>query len=246
MPGSSARSSSSLEPASAPIVSTPAARSRSSAFGPTPGSCARRTARGTRASRPAGTTVIPPGLRRSLAILRRPSSVETPSEHVRLVAPRTAVCTASATARARRKSPRPRRRRGSPRRSRCARPSARPRAPSPRRPASTRGRASGAGGRRPRAGSGGEPPRSTSPSGSRTAARRSSPSRRRRARAGRRRRPAASCGAPGPRAPRPRRRTRRGRGARRSGQHPLLVAQDRDGVAGAVDAVDARSPGRRS
>ena len=47
----------------------PALRSRSSAFGPTPGS--RRTASGARkaASRPGGTTTRPPGLRASLATL---------------------------------------------------------------------------------------------------------------------------------------------------------------------------------
>ena len=61
----------------------------------------------------------PPGLRRSLAIFATTFDVETPSEQVRLVAARTAVCTASATLRAARKSSaRPRRRRGSPRRAR--------------------------------------------------------------------------------------------------------------------------------
>src|SRR5262249_21652628 len=76
--------------ARSPIVSTPARRSRSSARGPTPGS--RRTSNGARnaRSRPAGTTVIPPGLRRSLAILETTLHGETPSEHERLLAPRAA------------------------------------------------------------------------------------------------------------------------------------------------------------
>ena len=65
--------------------STPAPRSRASARGPTPGR--RRTASGARkrASVPGGTTVIPPGLRRSDAILQTTFDVPTPSEHVRLV-----------------------------------------------------------------------------------------------------------------------------------------------------------------
>ena len=86
------------------VVSTPAARSLSSARGPTPGR--RRTASGARnrASVPGGTTVIPPGLRRSEAILHTTFEVATPSEHVRLVRPRTAVWIAEAIARARVKS----------------------------------------------------------------------------------------------------------------------------------------------
>jgi hypothetical protein len=47
---------------------------------------------------------MPPGLRRSLAIFETTFDVETPSEHVRLVPARTAVCTASAIRRASRKS----------------------------------------------------------------------------------------------------------------------------------------------
>ena len=203
--------------ASAPTVSTPPARSRSSAFGPTPGSL--RTSSGARnaASWPGTTTTRPPGLRASLPTFATTLHGATPSEHVRLVAPRTAVCTASATTRARGSRARPRRGRGSPRRCRSARPSGRSLGPSTRRAASTRGRASAAAGRRPHAGSGGAPRPRSSPNGSRTVARRSSRSRRRRARAGRRRRPAAARGARGSRAPRRRRRTRRGRGARRSG-----------------------------
>src|SRR5919201_2044390 len=81
-----------------------ARRSRSSARGPTPGS--RRTANGARnaASRPAGTTVWTPGLRWSIAILATTLQEATPSAHESEVAPRTAACTASATARARPKS----------------------------------------------------------------------------------------------------------------------------------------------
>ena len=103
-PGSSARRSRSESAASAPIVVTPAAASRSSARGPTPGRA--RTANGARkaASVPAGTTVIPPGLRRSEATLATTFVGATPSEHERLVAALTEVCTAAATARAREKS----------------------------------------------------------------------------------------------------------------------------------------------
>ena len=57
-----------------------------------------------RASVPGGTTVMPPGLRRSDAILHTTFEVPTPSEHVRLVVARTAVWIADATARARVKS----------------------------------------------------------------------------------------------------------------------------------------------
>ena len=80
---------------------TPAAARRSSARGPTPGSA--RTANGARkrASVPAGTTVIPPGLRRSDATFATTFVGATPSEQERLVAARTEVWTASATARAR-------------------------------------------------------------------------------------------------------------------------------------------------
>ena len=48
--------------------------------------------------------MIPPGLRRSDAILQTTFEVPTPSEHVRLVRPRTAVWTADAIPRARVKS----------------------------------------------------------------------------------------------------------------------------------------------
>ena len=70
LPGSRRRSPSSRERASAPTVSTPAARSRSSAFGPTPGS--RRTSSGARnaASCPGTTTMQPAGLARVAADLR--------------------------------------------------------------------------------------------------------------------------------------------------------------------------------
>ena len=61
-----------------------------------PGSSRRSNGERNAASRPGRTTVIPPGLRRSLATFALP----TPSEHEREVAPRTAVCTASATTRA--------------------------------------------------------------------------------------------------------------------------------------------------
>ena len=53
-----------------------------------------------RASRPGGTTVIPPGFLRSEAILHTTFAVETPSEHVRDVEPRTATWMASAIRRA--------------------------------------------------------------------------------------------------------------------------------------------------
>ena len=59
------------------------------------GNGARKTA-----SFPGGTTVIPPGLRRSEATLQTTFEVETPSEHDSDVAARTDVCTASAAARA--------------------------------------------------------------------------------------------------------------------------------------------------
>ena len=49
---------------------------------------------------PGGTTVIPPGLRRSEATLQTTFDVETPSEQESEVAARIDVCTASATARA--------------------------------------------------------------------------------------------------------------------------------------------------
>ena len=68
------------------------------------GADARQRAHGNgarkRASFPGGTTVIPPGLRRSEATLQTTFEVETPSEHDSEVAARTDVCTASATARA--------------------------------------------------------------------------------------------------------------------------------------------------
>ena len=100
LPGRSCLSSASVSAASAPIVSSPAARSRASERGPIPGR--RRTSNGARnvASRPGGTTVSPPGFRRSLAILATTFEVATPMAAVRLVAPRTEVCTASASARA--------------------------------------------------------------------------------------------------------------------------------------------------
>jgi hypothetical protein len=87
LPGSSRRSPSSESAASAPTVSTPAARSRSSAFGPTPGSL--RTSSGARkpASWPGTTTTSPPGLRASLPTFATTLHGATPSEHVRLVAP---------------------------------------------------------------------------------------------------------------------------------------------------------------
>ena len=47
---------------------------------------------------------MPPGLRVSDATFATTFDVATPSEHVRRVVPRTAVCTASASSRARRKS----------------------------------------------------------------------------------------------------------------------------------------------
>ena len=71
-------------PRAAPIVSSPAARSRSSARGPDAGErAARRTARGTPPRGPAGTTVRPPGLRRSLATFATTLHGATPSEHER-------------------------------------------------------------------------------------------------------------------------------------------------------------------
>ncbi len=99
-PGSTARSSASERSARPPIVATPAAASRSSARGPTPGRMRVGSGARKRASRPGGTTVMPPGLRRSDATLHTTFDVETPSEHVSDVAPRTATCTASAIRRA--------------------------------------------------------------------------------------------------------------------------------------------------
>ena len=83
--------SASLSAASSPIVSRPAARSLASERGPTPGR--RRMSNGARndASRPGGTTVSPPGLRRSLAIFATTFEVATPIAALRLVAPRTEV-----------------------------------------------------------------------------------------------------------------------------------------------------------
>ena len=78
----------------------PAAASRSSARGPTPGRTRVASGARNRASRPGGTTVIPPGLRRSEATLQTTFAVDTPSEQERDVAPRTATCTASARRRA--------------------------------------------------------------------------------------------------------------------------------------------------
>ena len=86
------------------MVFTPAVARRSSARGPTPGSA--RTGKGARkaASLPGGTTVMPPGLRRSEATLQTTFDVETPSEHESAVAARTDTWTASATLRAPEKS----------------------------------------------------------------------------------------------------------------------------------------------
>ena len=93
-------SSPSPRPARSPTVFTPAAASRCSAFGPTPGSARTGNGARKRASLPGGTTVIPPGFRRSEATLQTTFEVETPSEHESDVAARTDVCTASATGRA--------------------------------------------------------------------------------------------------------------------------------------------------
>src|SRR5262245_29325927 len=111
---------------------------------------------------------------------------------------------------------RPSRGRGSPRRCPCARRAGRSLPPCPRPPASTGGRARGAGGGRRRAGSDGAPRRRSSPSESRTLAPRSWPSTRHRARAGLRRRRGVYREARGPRVPRRPRRTRRGRDGRGS------------------------------
>ena len=216
-PGRSARSSASESAASSPIRCTPARASRSSARGPTPGRS--RVGRGARkrASRPGGTTVIPPGLRRSDATLQTTLDVETPSEHDSDVEPRTAACTASARRpRLGERAPRRSRDRGSPRRARSARRAAQPLGSPTTPPASTgdTARAAAAGTRR--RGSVGAPRLRSSPSGSRTAWPRSSRSRRRRGPAGRRRRRGASSGGTGPRAPRRLRRTRRDRDARGS------------------------------
>ena len=78
----------------------PAVRSRSSVRGPMPGSLRSSNGARKRASAPGGTTVRPPGFLRSLATFATTFEVPTPMEHVRLVAPRTATWTASATARA--------------------------------------------------------------------------------------------------------------------------------------------------
>ena len=216
MPGRTTRSSASPSAARSPTVFTPAAARRCSAFGPTPGSARTGNGARKRASLPGGTTVIPPGLRRSEATLQTTFEVETPREHESEVAARTDVCTASATARAPGTQGQPCRGRGSPRRSRPARRAARPRGSRPRRPRSTAGRGHVAGGRTRRRGTGGAPRPSSSPSGCRTAGRRSWPSRRRHGPAGCRRRRAAACGARDPPAPRLRQRRHRGRDGRES------------------------------
>ena len=81
-------------------------------------------------------------------------------------------------------------------------------------------------GRTLRSGSGGGPRRSSSRSGCRSGGRRSSRSRRPRGRAGRRRRRAASRAGSGRRAPRRRRRTRPGRDGRRSRGENLTFGTD--------------------
>ena len=103
------------------------------------------------ASVPAGTTVIPPGLRRSEATLATTFVGATPSEHDRLVAALTEPGRLRRPRERGRSRRRARRSRGSPRRARCARrvglPRARPSTP----PANTRGTAcAGAGRRSPR------------------------------------------------------------------------------------------------
>ena len=181
------------------------------------GEPAHRSGARKRASRPGGTTVMPPGLRRSEATLQTTFDVETPSEQDSEVAranrDRTASATRACGGEVRRRRCRGR---GSPRRAPCARLAARPRRwpPTPR--PSTAGRARAEAARtRPR-GSGGAPRPRSWPSGSRTCERRSSPSRRRLVRSDRRRRRAGRRAAPAPRAPPQRRRTRRDRDARRS------------------------------
>ena len=88
-PGRSARRSGSESAASAPIVvDARGSAAASSARGPTPGSRRTRAARGTVLRFPGGTTVMPPGLRRSDAILHTTFEVPTPSEQVRLVVAR--------------------------------------------------------------------------------------------------------------------------------------------------------------
>ena len=227
-PGRSAFRSGSGNVARPPIVCTPAACRRFRARSD-PGR--RRTASGARksASVPAGTTVTPPGFRRSDAILHTTFEVPTPSEQVRLVVARTAVWIADATARALTKS---------------STTVPRSRYPSSIPVRSMRGTISATvsqttleycrysawrGERRRRKGSAEAPRPSSSPSGSRTCARRSSRSTRPLARADRHRRRAASRAGPDPRAPRPRRRRRRDRDARRSARRKASG----DGIPGA-------------
>ena len=216
-PGSSARRSRSVSAASAPTVVTPAAASRASARGPTPGSA--RTGNGARnaASVPGRHDGDPAGLApvgRDLRDDLRRRDAERAGEARRRahgglhrLGDRAGAAKSAATRREVEVA--------------LVEPgaldaAARPRARPPRRPASTRGRARAAAARRPPPGSGAAPRRSSSPSGCRSGARRSSRSRRRRARAGRRRRRAAAGAAPAARAPRRRRRTRRGRDGRGS------------------------------
>ena len=130
-PGRSRRSSASLSAASAPTVSTPAAAAapRRAARPPEPAHVERRQERRLAAGR---TTVSPPGLRRSLAILATTFEVATPTRRSGSSrrAPRPA---RPRRGRAPRRSlARPRRGRGSPRRAPCARRSARPRGRRPR------------------------------------------------------------------------------------------------------------------
>ena len=131
LPGRSRLRSASPRAASAPIVSRPAARSRASERGPTPGR--RRTSNGARndASRPGGTTVSPPGLRRSLAIFATTFDVATPIAALRLVAPGPTSGPPPRRPEPPRTCPRPRPGRGTPRRAPCARRSAPPRARHP-------------------------------------------------------------------------------------------------------------------
>ena len=141
LPGRRRLSSASVSAASAPIVSSPAARRRASERGPTPGS--RRTSNGARndASRPGGTTVSPPGLRRSLAILATTFDVATPDRSAQARrSPDRGLNRLGERARLAEVRRRPRRGRGSPRPCPCARRSARPRGPRSRPPASTPGR----------------------------------------------------------------------------------------------------------
>ena len=216
-PGSSERRSSSVSAANAPTVSMPAWASRSALRGPTPGSLRTGSCARNRASSPGRTTVMPPGLRavrRDLGYHLRRRHAERARQprrpahgglhRLRELSRAQEVGRDLAEIEVALVDSRPLHRRDDGLRR------------SPRRLASTRGRANAGAARTRREGTGAALRPRSSRNGCRTRVRRSWRWRRRRVRGDRRRRSAAASGATDPRAPRPRRRRRPGRGARRS------------------------------